>query len=317
MKWDRSVCNWVLVVTAVLVVAAWPAARAQGQDDGEADGDVEFRCIFRENVAVQPEELSPVGDAESRLLAINGWKQHEFGGTGDPRGHLEKILELQLTALQKDCGLSNSQQNKLRLAGHGDIKRFLDRLQEIAGGPGVPGHQVSDDVLGDLQALDPALKAGFFIEGTLFVKVLTTTLSAEQLGRRLRGVQNRNAQRYADTVRQWIGPIGNMFDLRSRQCDELAQLIIKETAPPLRFGKSDYTMVMYQLAKVPEAQIRAIVTERQWKEMRGRLAIWAQSQANLKESGFVFDETPNEPRKAPAAPAEAAAQLSPKARDRR
>ncbi len=312
MKQDRKRSTWVLAATAVIAVSAWPDARAQ--DDAQADGDFEIRRAAQKPRFELAEEVGEVLDAEARVQAINGWKQHEFGGTADPHSHLEKLLELQLASLQTDCDLSDNQQKKLRLAGQGDIKRFLDRLQEIAG---VPGHPVSDDVLGDLQTLDPALKAGFFIEGTLFVKVLATTLSPDQLARRLRGMQNRNARRYAEAVRQWIGSIGNMFDLRSKQCDELARLILRETSPPLRFGQSDYTMVMYQMAKVPEAQIRAVVTERQWKEMRGRLANWAKSQANVKESGFVFDEASHEPRQAPAAPAEAAAQLSPKARDRR
>jgi hypothetical protein len=315
MKPDQKKSTWVLVAIATIAVSAWPAARAQ--DDGEADGDFEIHRADRNGPAEQAEEIGLVWDAEARVQAINGWKQHEFGGTADPRSHLEKLLELQLASLRKDCDLSDHQQKKLRLAGQGDIKRFLDRLQELAGGPGVPGHDVSDDVLGDLQALAPKLKAGFFIEGSLFLKVLATTLSSDQLAQRVRGIQNRNARRYAEAVRQWIGPIGNMFDLRSKQSDELARLIIRETSPPLRFGQSDYTMVMYQMAIVPEAQIRAVVTERQWKEMRGPLAIWAKSQANLKESGFVFEEAARDTRTAPAAPAEAAAQLSPKARDRR
>ncbi len=308
MNRHRSLLTWVFAATAILAAAAWPAARAQ--DDGGSDDEVEVERTVGAKAAEQLEEIALLEDPQEREQAIKGWKSLHFGGTADPRRHLEQVLEMQLADLKKDCDLSEIQQQKLRLAGHGDIKRFVDRLQQIAGGPSAstPLQALSGNVLADLEALDKSLKAGFFVEGSLFAKVLATTLSADQFGRRSRGVLNRNAPRYAEAVRQWIGQIGNMFALRKRQCDELAHLIIRETSPPRRFGQSDYAMVMYQMSKVPEDRIKAIVTESQWNEMRNHLSSWAKSAAFLKESGFVFDDLSSQPRPGPAPPPAAAAQ---------
>ena len=45
----------------------------------------------------------------------------------------------------------------------------------------------------------------------------------------------------------------------------LVELLSSETPPPGKFGQADFWYLMYQMTRLPEAKIKAILDEPQWR----------------------------------------------------
>ena len=90
-----------------------------------------------------------------------------------------------VTAIDLICDLTDAQKQKLQLAGRGDIKRLIDRLEQI-------GTRVQF-VKNDLEDVDPlfketeplkrGLRPWFPDDGSFFDKSLSKTLTTEQNAR--------------------------------------------------------------------------------------------------------------------------------------
>jgi hypothetical protein len=105
-----------------------------------------------------------------------------FGSAGNDASRLAWLdtrLKTRIELADRESRLTDSQKEKLRLAGRGDIKRFLDRVAKECGEPG------GSDMVGmsreeyvkfrnELQALRDTYHAGPFYGDSLFSKALRT-----------------------------------------------------------------------------------------------------------------------------------------------
>ncbi len=64
-------------------------------------------------------------------------------------------------------------------------------------------------------------------------------------------------------------------------------LLLEETRPPKEFGVADYQIVMYQAAKIPEAKLKPIFDDLQWRTLRRELAVAGNQEPWLKKQGLV------------------------------
>ncbi|HEY2251747.1 MAG TPA: hypothetical protein VGH74_11825 [Planctomycetaceae bacterium] len=101
----------------------------------------------------------------------------------DGRCLLDTALERRVEAVDQICRLTDTQKRKLRLAGRGDIKQFLDRVEAL--------RPKADQAQDDLQlcgnacffgaaATRPARRPGLFENGSFFAKTLRTSLTDGQ-----------------------------------------------------------------------------------------------------------------------------------------
>jgi hypothetical protein len=268
-----------LLAVAIALAAGGPRAFAQA--DADQDGDVLRIAADRVAEAVRARRW------EAHLAQISRWKLTHFGANVAPVDDLAAKLAAQLAELEQECGLTDVQRKKLELAGRGDIKRFLDRLDNAS--RDWEAGEVPHNVALELAALDELLSTGIFGEGSLFDKILSTTLSNEpQRSLYQQSIARRNLIRYRDAVRASVRSLAPVLRLSNRQCGELSELILAETVPPLRFGQSDYAMVCYQLSKVPQEKVKAVVAETQWKDLSQHISAWADSKRFLNREGFDF-----------------------------
>ena len=86
----------------------------------------------------------------------------------------------------------------------------------------------------------------------------------------------------------------------TEQRDRLRKLLAEETRPPKRLGQNDYYAVLYQIALLPEAKVKPIFDDVQWRLLSRQLAQAKGMGMWLKQNGFVPDEAP---APAPAPPA--------------
>lgn len=112
-----------------------------------------------------------------------------FGeGTDRAAGYeqLDTLLRQKIAIVDQVCGLTDTQKQKLQLAGRGDASRLFGRLDQI----GARIQLIRDDRDKIYQLLEEAhalqrdlIRPGFSTDGSLFVKSLDRLLTAEQTAR--------------------------------------------------------------------------------------------------------------------------------------
>jgi hypothetical protein len=98
------------------------------------------------------------------------------------RAKLDEHLRTRIAAIDRLCRLTDSQKRKLDLAGRGDIHRLLERIEETR----AKFERNRDDqvkalaLYEEVRPLRLLLDAGPFDGGSLFARILKTTLTPEQ-----------------------------------------------------------------------------------------------------------------------------------------
>jgi hypothetical protein len=94
-------------------------------------------------------------------------------------------LRQKILSIDAICTLTDDQQRRLQLAGRGDIKRLIDRIEEIATHLNRAGQEPApvEDRLLELERIKRGVKTEFSDDGSLFAKVLKRILTVEQNAR--------------------------------------------------------------------------------------------------------------------------------------
>jgi hypothetical protein len=201
---------------------------------------------------------------------------------------LEMVLADRLDELQVTYELIESQQKKLELAGRGELKSFTDRLdstlKKLADAGSRDAMQQLVVELNDVRRSEERL----FDDGSRFSKVLARTLSQEQVSRSERLVRNPGYLRYRKAVIVAVRTLAGLVNISRTERIELSRLILTETTPPLKFGRTDHAFVMFQISRLPEARLKEIIPETHWSTFKWQITPWAGSEAFLKDDGFVL-----------------------------
>jgi hypothetical protein len=123
---------------------------------------------------------------DARQQAFNNALLGEGLNAKAARKLLDARLTEKLAFVDRICRLTSAQTQRLHLAGRGDIKRFFDRIDSLRSTfPERPegendrawadGHKV------EAREFRRALNSGVFLDGSLFARILRTTLTADQL----------------------------------------------------------------------------------------------------------------------------------------
>jgi hypothetical protein len=200
---------------------------------------------------------------------FNQWLFNARQGSFDS----ESELTLTLEAVDRVCGLSPPQKEKLRLAGRGDFARFEQRVDELR--TKFVGKKYGQNEIGEIfqkvQPLGAAYQAGLLGESSLFAKVLAQSLSREQAEEYERLEAQRRQKRYAAKVRLFVAAMERSCPLSDKQRRALVELLIAETKLPKRFGQYDCYVVMCQAGKIPDEKYGQILDEAQMRQLQQML----------------------------------------------
>jgi hypothetical protein len=275
MTWlSRLVGRLIAAAVVLAIVGAGPGVRAQDEEE---------------------EEAAPA-PAPARFDAFNGFNFDQWvfgnlgaGNAGMVRNKLDARLELQVDDIERSCGLTPIQKKKLLVAGRGDIKRFFDRLEELRRKFDKLRNQ--QNALGmiwqDVQPLQAGVNAGLFGDDSIFAKALRTTLTPEQVAHHENAARDRLLFRYWAKVDLALEILNNSVGLTVEQRDRLLKLLTEETRPPKRLGQNDYYAVLYQIAMIPEAKLKPIFDDLQWRLLNQQLAQARGLGMWLKQNGFI------------------------------
>jgi hypothetical protein len=209
------------------------------------------------------------------------------GNATQARRRLDAQLATQISEIDRVCKLTDAQKNKLRLAGRGDIKRFIDRFEELKQKSQViePDEPNVVAIHEELNHLQTTLWAGLFHENSLLVKSLPTTLTDEQLTRYDTVTRERRASEHRASAQQAVAFLQQGIGLRDAQRRELITFIINETKPARGPGRYGPYVLLWQLSRLPEAKLKRLFDEDQWDVVSEHLAQVQQLVPVLQQSG--------------------------------
>jgi hypothetical protein len=283
-----------LLLSAVVVAISGTGASAFAQDDWEQEEKVEAsrqEDLQKFRIEQQRQRLQMAYRAQ-----FDRWLSLQFRPPGRARDLLEMRLAGRLRELEAECHLTALQVKKLQLAGRGDIKRFMDRVDHVARVMEAPESSVEDLRAAKLEMIDLGTLAGprLFGDDSLLCKTLGSTLDQDQAAARERALLERNAVRHRTTIDRVVKALQDNLGMNEEQESRLAELLLRETRPPRKFGYGpDIALVLFQASRIPEARIRPIFNDAQWRVMGRWMAIYvrgASGEETLNRNGFVFDD---------------------------
>ena len=222
----------------LFLLVAGTEARSQGM------------IVVREEVAVQPpgEKADEEEDTDENVpqqaamgvfvMNDDQFDQWVFGGGGPVnsgaarRNRLESLLTLQVDDVGKACKLSEIQKRKLILAGKGDIKRFLDKVDEKRKkfDKVKTDQNKVNEIYQELQPLQVTLNSGLFTEGSIFSKTLKKTLEGEQATRYEQVAREKRLFRYRAKVELAVASLDQSVGFSDAQRRKLVDVILSETS---------------------------------------------------------------------------------------
>lgn len=238
------------------VVQVVGVARAEPADPLDIDEAVE-----------EAVEVGPVQRAF--VLSDDQFDQWVFGGPRNSTAGQSKLdtqLSLQVEDVARVCRLTEMQKQKMLLAGHGDIKRFFEKVDEKRKQfekLKTDQNKVSQ-LYQELLPLRQMLQSGLFSQGSFYAKTLKTLLSAEENEKYQELIRQKNHFRYRAKIELVVAQIDQSVGFRAEQRKRLIELILAETQPPDHYGQYDYYVVLYQAAKIPTATLKPLFEDRQW-----------------------------------------------------
>ncbi|MGC8639089.1 MAG: hypothetical protein ACP5XB_04340 [Isosphaeraceae bacterium] len=254
-----SLC--VLLAWGLCFLAGRAAAMqvVQGVVQAEPDDPLDVK---EEEVAAQPMQ-------QGFVLSDQQFDLWVFGGRGTSRvgrNNLDNQLTLQVADVARVCGLTEFQKKKLLLAGHGDIKRFFEKVDEKRKkfDKLKTDRNKINEIYQELQPLQQMIHAGLFSQGSFYAKTLKTMLSDEDREKYQELFRQKNRFRYRAKIELVVAQLDQSVGFRALQRQRLIELLLSETQPPDRYGQYDYYVVLYQAASIPADRLKSLFNDRQW-----------------------------------------------------
>ncbi|MBI2823780.1 MAG: hypothetical protein HYX69_03700 [Planctomycetia bacterium] len=249
--------------------------------------------------AAAPDDEEPPPDAAAVDIGFaiddSNFDQWLFQGAGNAQTAQDRIkarLKLQIDELDRVCGLTDDQKQKLSLAANGDIKRFFEEVEQTRQKFMVAKNDrmAFNNIWQEIQPLQMKQAKGLFGETSFFGKTLRKTLNSEQ-DAKYQGVQEeRRRFRYRASIEAALTTLDNAVALRSDQRKALFDVVLANTSPPHVFGQYDYYVIMYQLAKVPQDKVKPIFDDRQWQSIQQQLNQYKQMKQFFVQNGILPED---------------------------
>lgn len=254
--------------------------------------------VYTLPVFAAPDDIEPVEkiQAEGEFnIDESNFDQWIFQGNGNAANGKERMktrLNLQLAEIDRLCGLTTDQKEKLLLAARVDSKRFFDDVEVMRKKFLAVRHDQNafNQIWQDIQPLQRRVSVGLHGETSMFYKALRRTLTGEQMGRYQKLQEERRRYRYQASIEVALTTIEHTVPLKHQQHEAIVKLILEETPTPIAFGQYDQYLIMHQLSKLGEARIKPLLDERQWEHIKANFEQARGMEQFLIEQGLLPKE---------------------------
>jgi hypothetical protein len=272
--------RWITVVLTAGALCATAAGAAHAGDDDDLSDD-----------AMPVPESEPMVAVRNLDANVDGWLfgNRRFGDS--PAAKLTLLLKVKAEEITRTAGLSESQNDKLLLAGEGDIRRFLDRVDEIKlkfRSPEVPQANWNR-VFAEIQPFRQILlRNGLFGSDSLFLKTARTTLTSEQTARYEKGESDRRAFQHRTRIVSTVARLSDYLGLSDAQRKRLVEVTLEKTQPLPLLDQTDRDQLvgLAIMSRVPEKDIRPIFDNDQWRALKRLFERVPQTLPMLRQNGI-------------------------------
>ncbi len=201
---------------------------------------------------------------------------------------LDYILTVHVASIERVAPLSDEQKNKLRLAGHSDVKELFLEVDEIKKKCEVMKKDLRwlNNVWPMVQPLQMKMRSNIFDDNSMFAKVIKRTLDSEQAAIYGQQEEERRQFRYKATIGLVTTMLENGIPFRDQQRQKFLEILSRETKPPNKFGQYDQFYVYYQAGKIKD-KLRPIFDEAQWKALSQMFRRGEGMEAHLRKQGIL------------------------------
>jgi hypothetical protein len=206
---------------------------------------------------------------------------------------LEDRLTREIDAIGSACALTESQRQKLQLAGRGDTVQFFRRFDEMCREASTPMDRAKYvDLMSRASTLRLRLEVGLFGEYSFFRKTVRTLLTDEQRVPLRELELSRQREVIDKTLRMVQGNTG--FRLGDERSRHIAQLLLEKADPPTYAGEYAPYIVLYNAAQLEEP-LRKLMDEGEWDAFRARIALAQRVIPRIQQAGLLdTDEFAND-----------------------
>jgi len=259
----------------LLLCGIWSGTAFGQDDDGLVDGD-----------APQPVAVNQF------QINANQFDQWVFQGNGNARQarkRLDSQLTMRMNEIHRVCGLDQTQKRKLSLAAAGDIKRFYDDVEKMrAKFMAVRNNRNAfGNIWQEIQPLQQKVSSGLFDSDSLFHKSVRGMLTPQQRVKYDRAELQRRKFRFEAQVAVAVSLLERRMPLTDVQRSQLIKLILDVAPPPLKFGQYDQYVVWYFASQIPDATLKPLFDDVQWKVLSQKLAQGKGMRRNLKREKYI------------------------------
>lgn len=213
-------------------------------------------------------------------------------GTNSSVDQVNSQLTMQIQAIDRVCHLQPDQEEKLQLAGRGDVARYQGRVEEMR--KKLVGRTYDQNEMNEIwqqiQPLQQEFQAGILNDSSLFRKILLRTLEPTQVAEYEAAESTRCADHYAAKVRLYVAVIERSFPMTDSQRLALIKLMLDKTQAPRRFGQNEIYYVMYQASQIPEEEIAKVFDKEYTRVLTAAFGQGAGYEQFLRQQGFIFDK---------------------------
>ncbi len=262
---------------------------------------VVFLIVRSSSTGAAPDDIEAVKQDEQQVnvqlfqMDEQNFDANVFQPSGNAkaaRTQIETRLKLQLDELQRVCGITEAQKQKLTLAASSDIKRFFDEVDRIR--KKVKGGKLDqnewNNIWQEIQPLRNRQTSGLFGDTSFFAKTVRKSLTEEQIQKYDVVVNERRKFRYRASLEVVVTNLASTVPLRHTQHEAIVKLLLDETQPPPTFGQYDQYFVMYQLEKLAEPKIKPLLDEHQWKLLEVQIQQYKGMEQFLIQNGMIPKE---------------------------
>jgi hypothetical protein len=234
------------------------------------------------------DESEQVGAVPGAANATNGlFDRLVFGGVKikDLRNQFEATLTTRITSLEWAYDLTEAQKAKLRLAGHGDIKRWFDFIEDKK--------RESDQISGDpemiraysrrLKAFRTRLRHAPFGEDSIFSKTFKTMLKPVERAEYEKALCVKRGERHVNLINKLINSNDHPLNLNEEQRRRFRNVLLRKTPPPRLDALPDCRVLLLQTSQLPDTELRPIFDKPQWEVLK-------KSVIKLKEIEYLFKD---------------------------
>lgn len=199
-------------------------------------------------------------------------------------------LAVMLAELDRLCSITPEQKQKLELAAKMDLRTFLNDVE--AARVEFLKFKTQQEMLNDfygnvIRPLAVRRTAGFLGRGSLFAKVVKTTLTPEQLKTYESAQEERRKFQYRAAIDAALLSLGDASGLTAKQHETVANYLLENSPPPLLPGRQDRQYVYYQLSQVPEKKLIELLPQKETDKFKRLVAPYAGMKQSLISIGMI------------------------------